>query len=136
MTAAPSTFAPQNRPSDVVTVAAYAGAHRLRRLLPYLPLSWRLVRRDRLDDRTGRPDLVLLFDATGTAVTEARQRDPGAPVVVVLDPRGDQRDVIAVLQAGADACVRSDSAVIVAAHLQACRRRHATVPVVRRPRAQ
>jgi DNA-binding response OmpR family regulator len=109
--------------TDVVTVAAYAGPHRLGRLLPYLPLNWRLVRRDWLDDRAGAPDLVLIFDATGTAVAEARRRDPGAPVVVVLDPRGDQRDVIAVLHAGADACVRSDSAAIVAAHLQACRRR-------------
>jgi hypothetical protein len=118
----------ESPPTDVVTVAAYARAERLAGLLPYLPVDGRLVRRDWLDTTVGDPDLVLLFDATGARVAEARRRDPGASVVAVLDPRGDQQEVVAVLHAGADACVRSNSAPIIAAHLQACRRRQLASP--------
>jgi hypothetical protein len=109
----------ESPPTDVVTVAAYGRAERLADLLPYLPVDWRLIHGDRRDS----PDLVLLYNATGERVAEARRRDPGAGVVAVLDPRGDQQEVVCVLNAGADACVRSTSSAIIAAHLQACRRR-------------
>jgi hypothetical protein len=61
-------------------------------------------------------------------VTAACLQHPTASVVAVLSPFSDHGEVVRVLEAGADACVRTTNAAIVAAHAEACHRRQLASP--------
>ncbi|WP_238016552.1 hypothetical protein KZZ52_11025 [Dactylosporangium sp. AC04546] len=118
---------------DRVTVLVVTGATRLSDLPKHLPGDWLVVQRrgplaqsaalDRDDGDVREPDIVVLDDPGPRAVTIACLRHPAAAVVAVLNPYSDHQDVVDVLEAGADACVRSSSTAIVAAHVEACQRR-------------
>ncbi|GAA2622320.1 hypothetical protein GCM10010399_61930 [Dactylosporangium fulvum] len=71
------------------------------------------------------PDIVVLDAPAAKTVTAACLRHPAAAIVAVLDPYSDHQDVVDVLEAGADACVRSSTSAVIAAHVEACRRRQA-----------
>ncbi|MET7392282.1 hypothetical protein ABZS66_02140 [Dactylosporangium sp. NPDC005572] len=109
---------------DRVTVLVVTGTSRLSDLPRHLPGDWLVVQRAELDDGGVRePDIVVLDDPGPRAVTAACLRHPAAAVVAVLNPYSDHQEVVNVLEAGADACVRSSSTAIVAAHVEACQRR-------------
>ncbi|MEV4138541.1 hypothetical protein AB0J72_41010 [Dactylosporangium sp. NPDC049742] len=110
---------------DHVTVLLVAGGTRFTDLTRYLPHDWTVLRRT-TDEPVGRdPDIVVLDDPGPKAVTAACLRHPSSAIVVVLSPYSDHQEVVDVLEAGADACVRSNTTAVVAAHVEACRRRQA-----------
>jgi DNA-binding NarL/FixJ family response regulator len=107
------------------TVLIVARPHRLADLDRHLPSDWAVTHRPDLPAGGRDPDLVVLDDPGPRAVTAACRRHPSAAIVVVLSPYSDHEDVVDVLEAGADACVRSGTAAVIAAHLEACQRRQA-----------
>ncbi|GGM65459.1 response regulator transcription factor [Dactylosporangium sucinum] len=109
---------------DRVTVLLVAGTSRLSDLPRHLPGDWLVVQRPQLADGDVRdPDIVVLDDPGPRAVSAACLRHPAAAVVAVLSQYSDHQDVVDVLEAGADACVRAATTAIVAAHVEACQRR-------------
>jgi hypothetical protein len=74
------------------------------------------------------PDAVLVIAADGHAHPELWPA-AGPPILVVLPSGARHLSVLAAFAAGADGCVRTDCAAIVAAHLTALlRRTGATLP--------
>ena len=112
----------------MTTVLVVGPATHLHDLRPCLPESWRLVRRERLGIVPEHADIVLLIEPTGGQVTAACLAEPEAAVIAVLSPFSDHEAVVRVLDAGADACVRTQNSAIVAAHAEACRRRQLASP--------
>lgn len=105
------------------SVLLIASPGRLTDLDRHLPHSWRVFRREQLPAGGRDPDIVVLDDPGPRAVTEACLRHPTAAIVAVLGPYSDHQAVVDVLEAGADACVRSATVAVIAAHLEACQRR-------------
>lgn len=116
---------PHDRADGHITVLLVAPAHHLTDLGRHLPQAWRVLRREELPAGGRDPDIVVLDDPGPRAVTNACLRHPTAAVVAVLSPFSDHQAVVDVLEAGADACVRSSTAAVIAAHLEACQRRQA-----------
>ena len=112
---------------DPVSVLVVGPTTRLHDLGAFLPERWILRRRPDLDEPV-HPDIVVLIDPSAPAVTAACLRHPTASVIAVLNPFSDHDDVVRVLDAGADACVRTTNAAIVAAHAEACHRRQLASP--------
>ena len=112
---------------DPVSVLIVGPTTRLHDLGAFLPERWILLRRPNLDEPV-HPDIVVLVDPSSSAVTAACLRSPSASVIAVLNPFSDHDDVVRVLDAGADACVRTTNAAIVAAHAEACHRRQLASP--------
>ena len=110
---------------DHTTVLVVAPAHRLMELDRHLPMGWWVTHRTDLPPAGRDPDIVVLDDPAPRLVTQACLRLPTSAIVAVLTPYSDHQDVVAVLEAGADACVRSGTAAVIAAHLEACQRRQA-----------
>jgi DNA-binding response OmpR family regulator len=102
-----------------------APPHRLADLDRHLPSGWGVVHRTDLPAGGRDPDIVVLDDPLPRTVTAACLRHPAAAIVAVLTPYSDHQDVVDVLEAGADACVRSGTTTVVAAHVEACQRRQA-----------
>jgi hypothetical protein len=90
-------------------------------LSPLLPDGWEA--REFRPDSLASAELVVLADATGSAVKAARTVAPVAGIVAVVDPLASTAVIVDVLEAGADACVRSGDATVIASHITACRRR-------------
>ena len=110
---------------DHVTVLLIAAGSRFTDLARHLPRNWRVVRAPAGDHD---PDIVVLDDPGDhcpKAVTASCLRHPSAAIVVLLSPYSDHQEVVDVLEAGADACVRSTTTAVIAAHVEACRRRQA-----------
>jgi hypothetical protein len=99
--------------------------HDLGRLLPD---NWLVIRRERIGIVPEGADVVLLIEPTPPQVSGACLAEPEAAVIAVLSPFSDHEDVVRVLDAGADACVRTHNTAIVAAHAEACRRRQLASP--------
>src|SRR4051812_30816746 len=110
---------------DQVTVLLLATGSRFTALARPLPQDWRIIRPGELAPGGRDPDIVVLDDPGPKAVTANCLRHPAAAIVVVLSPYSDHQEVVDVLEAGADACVRSDTTAVIAAHVEACRRRQA-----------
>lgn len=108
---------------DRVVVLLVAADARFADLGRHLPAGWRVVRPDQPTPH--EPDIVVLDDPRPRTVTATCLRHPSASIVVVLSPYSDHQEVVDVLEAGADACVRSATTAVVAAHVEACRRRQA-----------
>lgn len=90
-------------------------------LADQLPPHWRVESADLADvDHT---DLLVIGAATGARIRAAVRQHPGTPVVGVVDPYATAEQVVEVLEAGADACVRSGLPTLVGSHLRACHRR-------------
>ncbi|MEV8512711.1 hypothetical protein [Dactylosporangium sp. NPDC051484] len=117
------------------TAAAHAGKHvdvlliappgRHADLERHLPQGWVVTRRHEPPAGCREPDIVLLEDPGPSTVAAACLRHPAASIVAVLSPYSDHQAVVDVLEAGADACVRSSTDAVLAAHLEACARRQA-----------
>jgi hypothetical protein len=109
---------------DPITVYVQGPPHRLLGLGAYLPAGWQV-------DHGAPPnnaEIILLVDPHPREVTVNCLRHPGAAIIAVLDAYSPDARSVAVLEAGADACVRTDQAAIVAAHVEACRRRQVVSP--------
>ena len=116
---------------DPVSVLVVGPTMRLHDLGPFLPEHWLVIRRERLAALGAVPehaDIVLLIEPTTSQVTAACLAEPAAAVIAVLSPFSDHDEVVRVLDAGADACVRTQNSAIVAAHAEACRRRQLASP--------
>jgi hypothetical protein len=109
---------------DPITVFVQGPPHRLMGLSAYLPPGWRVSRAA----PTPHAEIILLVDPHPAEVTSTCLRHPDAAVIAVLDAFSTDAQSVGVLEAGADACVRTDHAAIVAAHIEACRRRQVASP--------
>jgi hypothetical protein len=103
----------------VVTVVGPAGG--ITALADQLPETWEV--------RTAEPgevvetDLLVIAAATGSRIAAAVRLHRGIPVVGIVDAFAPAEQVVEVLDAGADACVRSGQPALVGSHLRACHRR-------------
>jgi hypothetical protein len=113
---------------DSVTVLVVGALTRLHDLTPFMPDGWTVLRREHFDGEPQPADIVVLIEPSAALVTRACLQNPAAAVIAVLSPFSDHDDVVNVLDAGADTCVRSGNAAIVAAHAEACRRRQLASP--------
>ncbi len=112
----------------MTTVLVIGSPSRLHDLGSTLPDDWFVVRRERLGVSPEHADIVLLIEPTASQVTAACLAEPASAVIAVLSPFSDHEEVVRVLDAGADACVRTQNPAIVAAHAEACRRRQLASP--------
>jgi DNA-binding NarL/FixJ family response regulator len=108
---------------DPVTLLVVGPTARLHDLAAFVPESWLVLRRERLDDHPEHADIVLMIEPATSTITRACRSDPDAAVIAVLSPSCDHEDVVRALDAGADACVRTHNAAIIGAHAEACHRR-------------
>ncbi|SHN28068.1 response regulator transcription factor [Cryptosporangium aurantiacum] len=107
-------------PAVLVTVV---GPGSLAALAEQLPPHWS-VRCAPLAE-VGDTDLLVIGGASGARIRAAVRQHPGTPVVGVVDSYASAEQVVEVLEAGADACVRSGLPALVSSHLRACHRRRA-----------
>jgi hypothetical protein len=112
----------------MTTVLVVGPPTRLCDLRSFLPENWLVIRRERLGVAPADADIVLLIEPAAGQVSAACLAEPTSAVITVLSPFSDHEDVVRVLDAGADACVRTHSAAIVAAHAEACHRRQLASP--------
>ena len=103
-------------------------------LATYLPPGWRVTATDRFDVRRRKPDVVVLIQATAADVSKLCGELGGVPVVCTISPDAPASEAIAVLRAGADACVRSPGALVLGAHIRACQRRRQARVIAQPPR--
>jgi DNA-binding response OmpR family regulator len=101
-------------------------------LAPHLPKHWRVTQHRQVE--VGDPDILVLLAPSDAKVRDARRRRPDTVILVVLSLLDAAESVVEVLDAGADACVRTDAAGVVATHVRACRRRQ-LVPLSAAPLA-
>jgi DNA-binding NarL/FixJ family response regulator len=114
--------------NDPVTVLVAGPTARMHDLAAFLPDAWVVLRRERLDGTPVHADIIVMLEPFAAAITRACLADPQAAVIAVLSPYSDHEDVVRTLDAGADACVRTQNAAIVAAHVEACHRRQVASP--------
>ncbi|MFI5955034.1 hypothetical protein [Cryptosporangium sp. NPDC051539] len=112
---------PDELPGPPVLVTVVGAPGSLNALAEQLPAHW-IVRSAALED-VGDTDLLVIGRATGHRVAAAVRQHPGTPVVGLLDSYAPAEQVVEVLEAGADACVRSGQPALVGSHLRACHRR-------------
>jgi hypothetical protein len=111
---------------EEVLVAVVGPTLRKGDLAEYLPPRWTVTHHRHVE--VGDPDLLVLLAPTDAKVRDARRRLPDTVIVAVLSLLDPAESVIDVMQAGADTCVRTDSATVVATHVRACRRRQLVPP--------
>jgi len=99
---------------------------------PHLPRHWTVTRHRHVE--VGDPDILVLLAPSDAAVRDARRRRPDTVILVVLSLLDPPQSVVEVLDAGADSCVRTDAAAVVATHVRACRRQQ-LVPLSAAPLA-
>jgi hypothetical protein len=108
--------------SEPTVVVAVVGSLPLAARLPaLLPPEWAV--RDARPDVIGGAELVVLTSATGSAVAAARAAVPLAGVIGLVGALTPTSVIVDILEAGADACVRSADPLVIAGHLAACYRR-------------
>lgn len=111
---------------EALHVAVVGPTLRKGNLAPYLPKHWTVTWHRHVE--VGDPDILVLLAASDAKVRDARRRRPDTVILVVLSLLDAADSVVAVLDAGADACVRTDTAGVVATHVRACRRRQLAPP--------
>ena len=112
---------PDELPGAAVVVTVVGAPGSLTSLAEQLPPYWRVRSADLADiDHT---DLLVIGGASGGRIRAAVRQHPGTPVVGVVDTYATADQVVEVLEAGADACVRSGLPALVGSHLRACHRR-------------
>lgn len=112
---------PDELPGPAVLVTVVGPSRSLTSLAEQLPSHWR-VRSAELAD-VDRTDLLVIGGASGSRIRAAVRQHPDTPVVAVVDSHATAEQVVEVLEAGADACVRSGLPALVGSHLRACHRR-------------
>jgi hypothetical protein len=91
-------------------------------LASYLPRRWATRQYDTLF-AADSCDLLVLGGASADLVAAARLMHPEAAIVAVIDAQAPVEPLVAILSAGADACIRAGAAAILAGHLLASHRR-------------
>jgi hypothetical protein len=87
-----------------------------------LPLGWRLTRTATAGDP--HSDRLIVVAANGGAeVASVRRAHPRDPLLAIVPLMADSSVVVAALEAGADACIRSSASSVVASYLVAMQRR-------------
>jgi hypothetical protein len=87
-----------------------------------LPIGWALSRSAETVDPL--VDVIVVVPASdGQAVARARARHPRDPLLAIVPAMADSSVVVDTLDAGADACVRTAGAAVVASHLLSMQRR-------------
>jgi hypothetical protein len=92
-------------------------------LATYLPAEWQVISHNRFDSFGYEPDVIVLTNASAAEVREWCTRFGDVPVVCTIAPDAPASEAIAVLRAGADACVRSQGPLVLGAHIRACQHR-------------
>jgi hypothetical protein len=105
------------------TVALIGDTSGISDLATYLPTGWRVTTTDPCDVLRRKPDVIVLTRATAADVSELCELCGDVPVVCTISPDAPASEAIAVLRAGADACVRSQGPLVLSAHIRACQRR-------------
>ena len=121
-TGAPAAARPADPEPPSGVVVAVVGSPALAARLPaLLPAEWAI--RHVGPGAVGGAELVVLTSATGSAVAAARAAAPLAGVIGLVDSHVPTAVIVDVLEAGADACVRSADPLVIAGHVAACHRR-------------
>jgi hypothetical protein len=118
----------QRHSAAAAALVVHVQGHRLsaEALTRALPSGWVAVQPQA--EPAGRdgltvPDLVVLANPSAGAVRTARSEQPTVRLLAVVREDADVGSVVAILDAGADACVRGEHPAMVAAHLLALHRR-------------
>lgn len=82
---------------------------------------WELV--EAVSARPGRLDLLVIYEASPLKVARALEMWPRAAILAVLPMHGYEGDALAVLEAGAESCVRTPHAHVVVGQLETLERR-------------
>ena len=92
-----------------------------------LPLGWHLARDDPghgTGTASGTAErLVLVAASRGSEVARVRREHPDDPLLAMVPLMADSSVVVEALEAGADACIRTSGAAVVASYLIAMQRR-------------
>ena len=107
----------------VAVIGDGAGSADISNLATYLPAEWQVISHNRFDSFGYEPDVIVLTDASAAAVRDWCTRFGDVPVVCTIAPDAAASEAIAVLRAGADACVRSSGPLVLGAHIRACQHR-------------
>lgn len=110
-----------DRPGTAVVLTIVGPPGSLAALAAQLPEHWTV--RGTADDDGSDTDLLVITSATSDRISAAVHRHPHVPVVGIVDTLASVEQVVEVLEAGADACVRSGQPALVSSHLRACHRR-------------
>jgi hypothetical protein len=105
-----------------VTVEVIGGRQLAGALSRHLPAGYR-VHQGTNPDAIEHPDAIVLADATAGSVAAVLLRHPATPVIGVIGALDPVQTLVGVLEAGADTCIRSSEAGLLASHLLACLRR-------------
>jgi hypothetical protein len=103
-------------------------------LAAYLPRRWATRHYDTLF-AADSCDLLVLGGATPDLVAVARLMYPEASIIAVIDAQAPVEPLVAILAAGADACVRAGASAVLAGHLLASHRRRMGTKHSERPTA-
>ena len=93
-----------------------------------LPEGWQVHREKAVDAVIGA-DAIVLVRPTTVRVRRARAGHPDTPVLAVVDDTASPSRVMALIEAGADACVRASRSVLLAALARAYVAVQPAVPV-------
>jgi hypothetical protein len=91
-------------------------AGQVSRVNAYLPRRWSTRRYPTLYD-VAQPDLLVLGGATPFLAAAARLLHREATIIGVIAADAPARDLVDILHAGADACVRASAPHVLAGHL-------------------
>lgn len=105
-----------------VLVVAYGPIGGDEPLIASLPFGWRVTRHDAFRQPAGEL-LVVVAAPTGAEVARVRRYHPGDPLLAIVPLMADSSVVVDALEAGADACIRTSAATVVASYLVAMQRR-------------
>ena len=109
-----------------VQVRVYGNLDGAGMLAEVLPDGWTIDGQDSLAEEGG--DVIVVVAGVRSrddwgVVAAVRSRHLGDPLLVIVPAMDDASVVVAALDAGADACVRTASAAVVASHLLSMQRR-------------
>jgi hypothetical protein len=103
-----------------VLVVAYGPIGGDEPLAAALPIGWRLTR---VASHAASELLVVVAADGGSGVARVRRAHPSDPLLAIVPLMADSSVVVDALDAGADACIRTAGATVVASYLIAMQRR-------------
>jgi hypothetical protein len=105
-----------------VLVLAYGPCGGDDTLAAALPMGWTVGRSDERG-RTTTELIVVVAAAGGADVARVKREHPDDPLLAIVPLMADSSVVVDALEAGADACIRTAAASVVASYLIAMQRR-------------
>jgi len=91
-------------------------------LARHLPADWSLRWADTVT-ASSDADVLVVYDATGPTVAAVLRRHPAVAVLGVVSSDEPVDVMVAVLEAGAESCVREAAATVIVGYVLACHRR-------------